>query len=236
MRWRLWLAQSNTENGLNTLLRVMVAVSALWTVGAGYGAFAARRALQATLTDAGGHRQQAEQTAREARQKQETVALAGTLRIETPDSVGSPEWADAMGRLAQESGVAIESLRMTLDNHAQAAPAANAPNGANPGAAIGTAPLSTGNQGNGIAAGANGASAANGTAKDPDDGWKKSKFECIALGGFRELSAFLDKLGNAPYVIEIAGADMISDRYNPKTDALRLRLKLTLTLFGLPKQ
>ena len=232
MRWRLWLAQSNTENGINAALRVMAIVSALWLLAAGYGSFAARRVLQTSLTDAAARRKQTEQAARDSRQKQATVALAKNLRVETPETTGSPEGADALGRLAGESGVAIESLRMTTENHPQAPPAANAPNAA-PNTAPspnGGIPPNGGNQGSGVVSGAN----AN-AAKDPDDGWKKAKFTCMALGSFRELTAFLNKIDNAPYVMEIVGADMTRDHYDVKTGELRLRLNLTLMLYGLPK-
>ncbi len=206
----------------------MIGISAVWTVAAGYGAFAARHTLHNAQIEATAHRKQTEQLVRDAHQKQATVALADALRVETPDSAGSPEWADTLGRLAQESGVTVDSLRMTNEFHpptpstggAAGTPGANGTAAAPPAAA-------PANQGSGTVSGA---------AKDPDDGWKKAKFDCVALGGFRELTAFLDKLDNAPYVLEIAGADMTRDRYDSKTGALRLRLKLTLTLYGMPKK
>ena len=213
----------------------MAIVSALWLLAAGYGSFAMRRVLQTSRTDAIAHRRQAEQLARDGRQKQATVALAKNLRVETPESAGAPEGADALTQMAKDSGVTIESLRMTTENHAQAAPAANnAPNAGAPNAppAIpnGVNPAVGANQGSGVISGAN-----PNAAKDPDDGWKKAKFTCMALGSFRDLTTFLNKMDNAPYVMEIVGADMTRDHYDLKTGELRLRLNLTLMLYGLPK-
>ena len=231
MRWRLWLAQSNTESGVFTLLRVMAAMTALWALTAGYGLYAARAALRTAQANDSARRRQTEQMIRDLRQKQATAAQASALRVETPDSVGSPEWAEALGRLARESGVTVESLRMTTEARQQTPSAANAPNGAPPNGANpppvppGAIPV------NGAASGTG-----NGTPpKDLDDGWRKSKFDGMMLGSFQNLTAFLNRLDDAPYIIEIAGADMTRDRYDPKTGVLRLRLKLTLTLYGLPK-
>lgn len=232
MRWRLWLTQSNTEGGINAALRVMAALSALWAIAAGYGSFAARRALQTSLTDAAAHRRQIEQTARDSRQKQASVALSKNLRVETPDGAGSPEGEEALGRLAQESSVRLEGLRMKTEDHPQAAPAANAPNAGMPNSATppnGAAPSNGGNQGGGVVSGASAA------AKDPDDGWKKSKIDCDALGSYSDLTAFLDRLDRTPYVIEIVRADMTGEPYHLKTDKASTRLKLTLMLYGLQK-
>lgn len=236
MRWRLWLAQSNTENGVYTLLRAMAAITALWALLAGYGLYAVRRALQTARTEDAAHRRLAEQMSRDLRQKQATAAQANAVRVETPESVGSAEWGDTLSRLARESGVTVDTLRMTTEAHQQNAPASNAPNGAangasgaNPNAPPNAAPV------------VNGAAPPNGTAngaaaRDPDDGWRKSKFDGMILGSFQSLTAFLARLDDAPYVLEIASADMTRDRYDPKTGVLRLRLKLSLILYGLPQK
>ena len=204
----------------------MIGFSAVWTAAAGYGLYAVRSSLATAQRDNGARRKQAEDLSREIRRQQALVAQAADLRTETPDDAGAPEWADRLNILARESAVSVDSLRMTTDAHPTAAPNAPGTPGSTPGNASGS--------------GANppaGNNAANGNApqKDPDDGWKKVKFDCVTVGTFRALDAFVSRLNGEPYVLEIAEADMTRERYDTNTGALLLRLKLTLSLYGLPK-
>ena len=241
MRWKLWLSQQNNGRSLDRVLRIAGILCALWAVVAGYGLYSVQHTLRETRQTVRTQQNQTAELTRSLRQKQATAGQASVLHIGPPDSGGAAEWANEISGMVQQSQAKLVKLRIMSEGTAaggangqptggaNAAPQANVTVNPASGTANVTAPLPAGTP--------NAAPVpVTGTAKDPDDGWKKVKLECMVTGPFPSLTALLNALAETPYIVEIDREEMARDSFDPHTGVLLLHLKLNLTLYGLPKK
>ena len=217
MRWDIWLAQPRTADSLRTILRMAACLGAIWTLAVFYGLWSTENGLVDTQATMVTRQKQVAGMAVSLRQKRRDALKADQLRTSAPDGPGSAEFTNEIIALANTAGAVVTGARIG-GNDVAAAPTPAAP----------PAPTASG--------GATVTPTPAAPAAGPEGGWAKAPLECTVEGRYEALMRFMEGLASSPRLFDIASVQMIRTNIDPRTGALRLQMKFSGTLYGLPEK
>lgn len=219
MRWNLWLAQPETERSLGTVLRITVAVVALWTLAAAYGVWSTRAALAAAQLSVLAQSNQLSQIARDLPEKRRQARKAAEVKVVSSQGAGSAEITEELADLARAAGAEVRGVR--IGNGAQAGVAAQAvPTPAGTGGASAKADGSPG-----------AASSPTAQASVVTDDEEHETFECNISGEYPALTRFLSGLAASHHVLDITSLQVTLGDAIARPDAPRLEMQISGTIY-----
>lgn len=198
MRWNLWLAQPETERSLRSLLRIVTAAAALWTLAAGYGVWHARTALAATQLSVTTQSNQVSQLSRDLPEKRRLSEKAAEVKVISSQGAGSAEVTEEFADLAQRAGAEIRGVQ--IGDGKQGSAAAQAA----PAPATGTTT----------------------NAATQESAASHETFECNVAGEYPSLTRFLDGLAASHHILDIMSLQITQDGAKAGAGATRLEMKI----------
>jgi len=213
MRYQNWISQPSSSKKLRIILS-MTAVAFIAGIGlAGAAEWSARGALskeQGALARTAG---ELTQSSRSSSGLKATAARISGLRLNSPTGSGSADFAAEVAADGLATGVHFEGLEMTTTAGAQPSGPANAAPAA-PGAAAPGGP--------------NAPVAVSGS-------WAQQSFECRVSGRYAAIRRFLDRLTDAPRVIEYSSVQVMRTTVSgDATSDPLLELTVSGTVYGVP--
>ncbi len=227
MRWDIWLAQSRTADSLRAIVRIAICLCGLWTLAVFYSLWSTESGLTSTQARVSLRQKQVAEMAVSFRQRRQDSFKADGLKTAPPDGPGSAEFTDEIIAVANAAGATVVGARVG-GNEAAAAAAAAAP-------APPAAPNVPG--GAAVAAVVTPASPAPvGTGAGTAGGWVKAPLECTVEGRYQSLMQFMERLAASPRLFDISSVQLVRTSIDPQTGALRLQMKFSGVLYGLPEK